>query len=159
MSRPADRPAAPPVGVSDRYLLPYLLHRASGLFEQQWRAEQGGRGATIHRWQVLSILQALDGSRVGQIAEMAGVSQPVLSRVVDQMERDGLVERRPDPDDRRSVGVWTTAEGRRTFTELLPRAAALVDRALQGLDDEEVATLHGLLVRVLAGLESEGDRP
>lgn len=149
--------AGPPAAVADRYYVPYLFHRVASMFDQQWRAEQGGRGATTHRWQVLSILSGVDGLRVGQIAEIAGVSQPVLSRVVDQMERDGLVVRRPDPQDQRAVGVWTTDQGRATFTALLPRAAALVDKALGDLDEREVSTLHNLLSRVMTNLESNGD--
>ena len=43
-------------------------------------------------------------------------SQPGLSRLVQRMEADGLVERRADPDDRRATIVVTTRAGRRQFT-------------------------------------------
>lgn len=152
---PAARPGTPDAaGPPDRYLLPYLVHRVAARFEQLWRAEQGGRGATIHRWQVLSILMHVDGQRVGHIADMASVAQPVLSRVIDQMERDGLVERRAMADDLRGVRVWTTEQGRATFAALLPRAAALVDRAIADFDEGDVAALHALLSRLLAALET-----
>lgn len=159
MTRPVG-PALPTVAEvsADRYLIPYLFHRVASRYQQLWWAEQDSRGRSIHRWQVLSLLIAADGRRVGQIAELADVAQPVLSRVIDQMERDGDVERRRGEGDRRAVSVWLTAAGRRTFASLLPKAAELVDHSLADLDDDEVATLHELVLRVLVRLDEEESR-
>lgn len=53
------------------------------------------------------------------IAEISGVSQAVLSRVIDQMERDKLVSRKPAPGDNRAVEVWITGKGRQLLESLM----------------------------------------
>ncbi len=140
-------------GAPTRYLVPYLTNLLVNRIDLASQPFLRSRGLTVARWQVLCILMAQDGSRVTSLAELAGASQPVTSRVVDQMERDGLVERRPDPDDQRAAGVWLTDTGRDVLVDLLPRAAAVVDELLADLDEDEVDQLARLLVRVLARTE------
>ena len=76
-------------------------------------------------------------------------SQPGFSRLVQRMEADGLVERRPDPADRRATIVVTTRTGRRQFTAA---NAVYVDalRASFGryLDPNEHARLASILTDV-----------
>lgn len=137
-------------GAPTRYLLPYLLNLTVNRLAQLSTPMLREHGLTLARWQVLSILVAEDGSRITTLAELAGSTQPVTSRVVDQMERDGLVERRPDPHDLRATGVWLTADGRRTFLSMVPDASHVLDEVTADLADDEVDRLAGLLVRVLA---------
>jgi DNA-binding MarR family transcriptional regulator len=78
-------------------------------------------------------------------------SQPGFSRLVQRMEADGLVERRPDPDDRRAMIVVTTRAGRRQFRE----ANAVYVDALRicfgrHLRDDDHARLASILERVAA---------
>jgi DNA-binding MarR family transcriptional regulator len=77
-------------------------------------------------------------------------SQPGLSRLVQRMEADGLVERRPDPDDGRAAILVTTAKGRRAYT----RANRVYDAAVQEhfgrhLDARDGARLEEMLGRVM----------
>lgn len=137
-------------GAPTRYLLPYLLNLLVNRTNQTWQSTLREHGLTVSRWQILSILSAFDGCRVTTLAELAGETQPVTSRVVDQMERDGLVERRDDPDDARVSGVWLTEVGCQTFFMLMPDAGAMVDEFTADLDDCEVDQLAGLLTRALA---------
>ena len=68
-----------------------------------------------------SVLAYLDRAgtpmRLGELSELMQVrySQPGLSRLVQRMERDGIVERRIDPDDRRATRVAMTRSGRTRF--------------------------------------------
>lgn len=137
-------------GAPTRYLLPYLLNLAVNRLDRLTLPLLRDHGLTVSRWQVLSILVALDGARITTLAELAGATQPVTSRVIDQMERDGLVVRRTDPDDQRVQGVWLTDHGRDLFFTLVPDASALLDGLTGDLDDAEVDLLANLLVRVLA---------
>jgi DNA-binding MarR family transcriptional regulator len=64
------------------------------------------------------LIAALDGSQslsVGELAAAAGVSSPTATRMLDGLERDGMIERAPSARDRRSVSVSLTAAGRRAF--------------------------------------------
>ncbi len=81
---------------------------------------------------------------VGALAEGAGIAQPTATRMLDGLERQGIVERRPSTADRRSVEVELTARGRR----LLNRKRKLVDEkrqavfeSLEAADRESAARL------------------
>lgn len=59
----------------------------------------------------LQFLRECDG-RLGELAQRLSISAPVASRAVDSLEADGLVERRPDPQDRRAFLISITEGGR-----------------------------------------------
>ena len=78
---------------------------------------------------------------------------------LDALEEEGLVERRPDPKDRRARIVVPTDAGR----ELLARAEEVVlsveAEVLADLDAEELRALRGLLIRLVVGRRSVDDDP
>ena len=82
-----------------------------------------------------------------------------MCRMVDRLERDGLVERGADPGDRRARRVRLTPAG----LEVADRGAEVVagiERAIgEGLDDEERRALGALLSRVLDALAPQGGAP
>ena len=134
-------------------MLPYLMNRVTSRSNQLWVRTLRDHGLTIGRWQVLSVLSRFDGSRIGTIADLSGGEQPAVSRVVDQMERDGLVDRRPALDDSRAVQVWITADGRELLNELMPHAEQFVDRMSRSLDETELKALTGYLERLFGDLQ------
>jgi DNA-binding MarR family transcriptional regulator len=81
------------------------------------------------------------------------LSSAGMTSRIDRLERRGLVRRLPDPDDRRGVIVELTYQG----LEIVDAAVAAItvsDRQLlERFDAEEMATLEGLLRKLLAGLE------
>ncbi len=139
-------------------MLPYLLTRVTSRANQLWVKQLRDHGLTIGRWQVLSVLSRFDGSRIGTIADLSGGEQPAVSRVVDQMERDELVTRRPALDDSRAVEVWITAEGRKIFDRLMPQAEAFVDRMVRTLDDQEIKQMTRMLERLFSDLQETPQR-
>jgi DNA-binding MarR family transcriptional regulator len=136
-------------------MLPYLLTRVASRTNQLWVRQLRDHGLTIGRWQVLNVLNRFDGSRIGTIADLSGGEQPAVSRVIDQMERDGLVKRRPSLDDSRAVEVWITGQGRAVYDELMPAANAFVQRMLRALGDDEIEQLQSLLERLFGDLQDE----
>jgi DNA-binding MarR family transcriptional regulator len=137
-------------------MLPYLLNRVSSRANQLWVKTLREHGLTIGRWQVLSVLSRFDGSRVGTIADLSGGEQPAVSRVIDQMERDGLVRRRPALDDSRAVQVWNTAGGRELFEQLMPYAEGFVERMVRTLSDQEINDMTSCLERLFSDLQEDG---
>ncbi|AQS86650.1 MarR family transcriptional regulator [Neoasaia chiangmaiensis NBRC 101099] len=104
----------------------------------------------------LPILTALkDGAQLSQkqLAHWAKVEQPTMAQMLSRMERDGLIRRTPDPNDRRSSLISLT----KTALERLPAGRAVLRQGnadmTQGLTSEEVNTLVELLRRVLANIE------
>jgi DNA-binding MarR family transcriptional regulator len=150
----ASKPSFSPPSVA---LIPYLLNRLTSKVNAAWMEELRPRGLTIARWQVLSILNAVDGSRVGTITELSGAEQSVMSRVIDQMERDGLCERRVGSSDSRAVHVHLTAAGRALYAELEPAAHRFVTWMLRGFGPQQAERMASQLERLLRDISSPAD--
>jgi DNA-binding MarR family transcriptional regulator len=101
-----------------------------------------------------------DSLRVTDLAELLGVDAPTVTRKVQQLERDGMVVRQADPDDRRATRIRLTSTGRRTLERVRRSRRAWLDQLLEGWNDEELSTLADLLGRFADDLEhdSEGAR-
>ena len=82
------------------------------------------------------------------LAQHLGVNRTVMTYLLDDLERAGLVERRPDPTDRRARRVAITDSGRTLLRELKDRLRQAEDELLGPLDDDERATLRALLQRL-----------
>jgi DNA-binding MarR family transcriptional regulator len=91
------------------------LHSAAIHLLRRLRVEDEALGISAPRLSALSVLVFAGPRRVGELAEAEQVEPPTMTRLVDGMERDGYVERRPDPDDRRAVIVRATPKGVRAL--------------------------------------------
>lgn len=105
----------------------------------------------------LPVLTALkDGARLSQteLARWAKVEQPTMAQMLARMERDGLIQREPDPRDKRSSLVFLTEQARAR----LPAGRAVLRQGnadmTRGLSDAEIDTLVSLLQRVLDNIEA-----
>lgn len=93
--------------------------------------------------------------RAVEICRQLLLSPSHISRVIDRAEQAGLVERHPDPDDRRASLVVATEAGRALAARFLPRLDEVLERTIYStLDSDEVETLIGLLDRVEAAARS-----
>jgi DNA-binding MarR family transcriptional regulator len=91
-----------------------------------------------------------------ELAEIERVKRPTATRILRDLEEEGLVERTPDPNDGRSALISLTGEGRERLRRLRKRKNAYLARRMRNLGPNEVATLGRaaeILERVL-----EGDR-
>jgi DNA-binding MarR family transcriptional regulator len=79
-----------------------------------------------------------------------------MTHLVDRLEREGLVERVPDPDDRRGVLVSLTRRGRAVVERVGPSHLETQRRMLAALTKQEQAELARLLRKLLIELEERG---
>jgi len=130
----------------DDYLLS-LLARASFQVSRQFHDVVRQAGLRVPEWRVLA---TLDGgpATIGELAAITLVQQPTLTKVIDRMERGGLVCRRRDPDDRRRVLVAATDKGRETVAALLQAARTHEASVLAAYDPNEADALK-LALRTL----------
>jgi len=129
--------------------LPYLMNRITNRLNVDLSEAWRDMRVTTQHWRVLAVLNARDGRNIGELAVYTVTEQSTLSRIVDRMQQEGLVERRTDARDGRVVPVFLTAAGRETFKRILPIAFDHYRRAVAGLSEEELKTLTGLLNRIL----------
>lgn len=71
-------------------------------------------GITLGQSFVLFRLLEADGSSVKDIAAAVQLDPPAITGLVDRLTKEGLVERRTDPDDRRTINIYLTEHGRET---------------------------------------------
>src|SRR5258706_6492826 len=140
----SDPPHEAPRRFIDDYLS-YLLARASHLVSRQFHAQLKPRGLPVPVWRVLSSLSDGDGLPVTELAKVTLFKQPTLTKVIDRMSKQGLVERRASERDRRKVLIYITPKGRSQLGDLLERAKQHERDVLAGHNDGEVERLKGAL--------------
>lgn len=101
-------------------------------------------------FQVLSLATAQDSIQA-EIAQQLGLDRTVMTRLVDELEQAGLVERKAVPADRRARRVVTTQSGRARLRHVTAEIARVERDVLSALDDDEAELLHGLLAKANAG--------
>jgi DNA-binding MarR family transcriptional regulator len=96
-----------------------------------------------------------DSLRVTDLADLLGVDAPTVTRKIQQLEREQLVSRRPDPDDGRATRIMVTEAGRQALERLLQARHEWYGRLLAGWDDEELAAFASLLGKFSSALERD----
>lgn len=109
-------------------------------------------GVTRPQWQVLSLLIRHPGINQGGLADILEVEPITLGRMIDRLQEAELVERRPDPADRRAWRLFLTPKADDLYLRLRPYAEETFAIALDGLDDHEQADLMVMLERIRANL-------
>lgn len=84
-----------------------------------------------------------------ELADMAGVTRATMTGLIDTLERDGLVTRTPDPNDRRMMSVALTPHGQSRLEGILPGHFKRMSALMNALDESERKTLVRLLTKIL----------
>jgi DNA-binding MarR family transcriptional regulator len=98
---------------------------------------------------VLVPLYERDGLRMGELARQAHTGKQTMTELVRRLERDGLVERRPDPSDVRAWLTFLTARSRQVATVATVVLAELDRLARRRLGRREVAELKATLAELV----------
>lgn len=138
------------IGAPGHRILPALNHLA----RVGSRAADGALAPTGLRPRHLVALMLLEGhgpSSQQALVEALSLDPSNLVVLLNELEERGLVTRRRDPADRRRHIVDISAKGRTKLTVAQDRLSRAEDDLLRGLTDDERATLHELLLRLLGG--------
>lgn len=106
-------------------------------------------GLRIQEWRVLWSLEREGDAHLREVARRASVDPSHVSRLLAKFERDGIVERYPDPGDGRRTMFRTTEKGRALYKEVRPVATEVSRRFQELYSDEEYERLMALLGRAL----------
>ncbi|MBU6165859.1 MAG: MarR family transcriptional regulator [Alphaproteobacteria bacterium] len=133
-----------------------LVSDAARLLRRRFDARARAIGVSRAQWQVLIALARVEGSSQAALADRLEVETITVGRMVDRLEDAGLVERRPDPADRRAWQLYLRPRAHDLLNDLAPVADAVRAEMLAGLAEAEQAELHRLLGRLRANLLREG---
>jgi DNA-binding MarR family transcriptional regulator len=110
-------------------------------------------GITLPRFDLMAQLDRHpEGLRMGELSKRMMVTGGNVTGITDLLEQEGLVVRDAVPDDRRAYRVRLTPSGQRAFRRMAARHEAWIRELLQGLGEQERATLFGLLSTMKRGL-------
>jgi MarR family transcriptional regulator for hemolysin len=107
--------------------------------------EVGALGITGAQWTVLAVVVANPGLTQQNIAEKLELTAASAGRLIDRMVAEGLVERRPKPDDRRAHCIFPAPQANPLIAGLTEMRAKHEERLLAGMTEAERAELVRLL--------------
>jgi DNA-binding MarR family transcriptional regulator len=121
----------------------------------QRRAERDPEPGTLSTFQGLTLATLVDHgpARLGSVANTLGTTDATASRTIDALEARGLAKRQADPDDARCVIVLATRAGAAEVRRRRRQLAALAERALEGLSDEEAHRVAASLAELQSLLD------
>ncbi|GAB4441982.1 MAG: MarR family transcriptional regulator [Anaerolineae bacterium] len=107
---------------------------------------------TPTQYTVLNMLWERDGRPLGELASACCCAPSTITGIVDTMEKNHLVSRVPNPDDRRSQLVWLTGKGQ-ALKHATPDLEAMFESCCPGIAPDEVRQLGELLARLNTALD------
>lgn len=115
-------------------------------------------GLTSARWQVLGTIVATDRPQpVAWLARDMGANRQNVQRIVNDLEREGLIQFRVNPHHRRAQLVVLTDAGRKTFDDAMRLQKPWINDLADGLRVFDVETTHRVLALLREKLEGSGD--
>ena len=152
-SRPGDadfyRGDAYPMLQSVGYMLKLLRNSLDRLVD----SEMEEHDLTGVQWGPLLMIHAGLGDTAAEIARIACVDTGAVTRMLDRLEKKGLLQRSPCPNDRRVTRLELTPEGERLCREIPFGLARVSNHLLRDFTPEEFDVLQGFLRRMLANVE------
>ena len=127
-------------------------------------ADQQARqfGMTRAQWAVLARLEYAEGLKQSELAELLDLQPITLTRLVDRLCANGLIERRSDPSDRRAKRLYLTAQARPLMNRLADLGENMMVTVLEGLDaakiEQMTANLSGVRDNLRAATSRKQDK-
>ncbi len=129
-------------------LIGYNLRKSQIAVFQDFAAAVGAEDITPGQFGVLTLIQANQGLNQSELGEAMGVDRSTVVAVIDRLERRGLVQRAPAPNDRRSYALRLSSDGDATLRRLEPLVRRHEATIASDLSAAEQRTLIDLLRRI-----------
>lgn len=144
------RPSLGQIGLQQ--FAPYLINSISLSWSTHLADALKAHDMTTTKMRALSILSISSPVTINELSFYALTEQSTMSRTLDALEEQGLIVRRPRPEDLRVRDVDITQAGRDAFGKVWPTMYELLLKLLDGVDQEEykafIATLHKIILNI-----------
>ncbi|MDC7784454.1 MarR family transcriptional regulator [Rhodoplanes sp. TEM] len=132
--------------------LGFLLNDVARLLRKRFEQNARGLGLTRAQWQTLAHLRRAEGIQQSGLADILEIEPITLARIVDRLEAAGLVERRPDPKDRRVKRLFLRPEAHPLIHDMQAIGDATRAEALAGVSDADRDHLERILATMKTNL-------
>ena len=133
----------------------FLLHDTARLLRVDADKRARAHGMTRAQWGILIWLDRQPGISQKELAELLEVEPITVARLVDRLEGRGMVERRPDPRDRRIWRLHLSPPAHLVLREINEQRAEMASLVTVGVDEESLAIMTKALVRMKATLSRD----
>ena len=139
----------------------FLMYRINNALTHNFRNDLGAIKISNQEWSVLSSLKSRGGfSTIGELSVSTTIKQPVISRIITEMQGNGFVQKSQNKNDQRITEVRLSRKGNKLFDAILPVATRNRDNALADIDGSDIDHLrqtlkkiqHNLGIKSLAGV-------
>lgn len=137
--------------------LGYQVNHLARLLAQALRARIGKHGVVPGQFAQLLALYEADGLTQTELCERVQIDQSTMAHTLRRMERDGLVQRSPDPGDRRQSRITLTDHAHEIRPALIQAALDVNTVASQGLRQQEIEACMRTLSTMIENLEHRDD--
>ena len=102
------------------------------------------------RGRIIFALWGKDGVPIKTLCEKTSLDKSTLTGIIDRLERDGYIERKPSEKDKRSTLIWLTGK-EQEFAKHVQKVSDQINEIFyKGFDDEEITQFESMLERILA---------
>ncbi len=137
----------------------FLLHYVARLLRVDADKRARTHDMTRAQWGILLWLERQPAISQKELAELLEVEPITVARLVDRLEARGMVERRPDPRDRRIWRLHLRPQAYPVLREIQDQRAAMAQMVTDGIDEETLDTMIETLLRMKTTLTQEKAAP
>ncbi|MEZ9697752.1 MarR family transcriptional regulator [Vibrio sp. 10N.261.46.E12] len=130
----------------------WLVNVVANKASKDFDVELKKYGLTIALWPTLMCLWEEEGLTQRDIAAKSKVENSTTTRTLDKLEKLDLVERRTDPNSRRSFRIYLTEKGKELEKDIIPVPARVNKELMSALDADEQQQMIGLLKKMVAAI-------
>lgn len=129
--------------------LPMQLMLAREAVMQRFRPHLNARGLTDQQWRIIRALNETDAIEIADLSRICCLHAASLSRILPNLEEDGLIARKISKSDQRRIIVSLTAKGRRLFDEMAPESEAIYAALSREIGPTRLDQIYSLLDEVI----------
>ncbi len=136
----------------------YLISRATLAVTSHLKKGFANKGIGTIKPAYLGVLLSLwneDGLQANELGKRAGLEPSTMTGLLDRMERDGLVKRKPDPNDRRAHRIHLTKEGVAAEVSATKVVSDTLEKVFNTISEEDIETTKNVLRTVLLNCGKE----
>ena len=112
-----------------------------------------GYDITIEQWVIIANLNCKNGQFQQQLADNTYKNKTSVTRMINALQKKGLVDRISDPKDLRQKRIFLTKKGVQLYKKLRPLAMQVQEKATQGIEPDEMESCKNILLKIYGNIE------
>lgn len=136
----------------------FVVNTAAKAFQRSFDIElRKNAGVSLSQWRVVGALVIQPGLTQKEIADKVGIEGATLVPIIDKMEKEGLLKRKPDSDDRRVNRIYLTQKADSLWEAMIECALRIRKSSLKNISESDIQTTLETLRKISKNLMISSD--